>query len=97
MHARGPPWGCRSGPDEAGADPARAVVPPPHLPAKTNGFCARMHWPPRAGWNGPHRDRGGASSMHIYALCLCSLFSPWSIHEGSAIIGESDGVGSGAA
>jgi hypothetical protein len=38
-------------------DPARAVVTPPYLPAKTNGFYALMRWTLRAVWRGPRADR----------------------------------------
>jgi hypothetical protein len=55
------------------SNPRRAVVAPPHLPAKTNGFYALMRQALEAVWRGPRRDRHLDSSMHFYAPYLCGL------------------------
>lgn len=68
-----PPLGGGSVRDEAGADRARAVVTPPHLPAKTNGFYALMRRSFGTVPRGPPGDWRPGSSMHFYALWLCSL------------------------
>lgn len=68
-----PPPGAGSVPNEAGADPARAVVTPPHLPAKMNGFYALMRPALGAAWCERHGGRWADSSMHFYAPWLCSL------------------------
>ncbi|SOT45114.1 hypothetical protein F01_50170 [Burkholderia cenocepacia] len=43
--------------------PMRAVVTPPHLPAKTSGFYAHMHGPPKAAQHGPRGEGRADSSM----------------------------------
>lgn len=50
----------------------RAVVPPPHLPANTNGFYALMRWALRTGRRGPRDGRRGDFVMQFYAPWLCS-------------------------
>lgn len=52
---------------------ARAVVTPPHLPAKSSGFYAGMHRSFRPGQRGPRGEWLTDSSMHRYAPWLCAL------------------------
>ncbi len=72
-----PPWGCGSGPDEAGADPARAVVTPPHLPAKMNGFYALMRQSLTA-------DRHGSRSLRMVDFFV-QFYAPWLCDVGTTI------------
>lgn len=51
----------------------RAVVTPPHLPAKMNDFYALMRRALGPAWHGPRGNRRVDSSMHFYAPCLCRL------------------------
>lgn len=53
-------------------DPARAVVTPPHLPAKMNVFYALMHRRLVAARCGLRGDWRPGSSMQSYAPWLCS-------------------------
>jgi hypothetical protein len=54
-------------PRNAARGPARAVVAPPHLPAKTNSFYAGMHRLLRAGQYRPRGDRRGSFVVQFYA------------------------------
>lgn len=65
--------GAGSESEDADSDPARAVVTPPHLPAKTNAFYALMRRALAAVWRGPRGDRRADFSMRFYAPWLCSL------------------------
>lgn len=67
------PLGAGAVPNEAGSVPARAIVTPPHLPAKMNGFYAGMRRALGAAWRGSRGDGEGESSTRFYALWLCSL------------------------
>ena len=69
--------------EEAGSEPARAVVTPPHLPAKTNGFYALMRPALTAAWRGPRGGRRADSSMQFYAPWLCSL----GVADASTVLG----------
>ncbi|CAG9259196.1 hypothetical protein BDI4_60104 [Burkholderia diffusa] len=53
--------------------PARAVVTPPHLPAKMNGFYALMHPALGAAGRGPRGGQRPDSSMQFYAPWLCNV------------------------
>ncbi|QPB09452.1 putative membrane protein [Burkholderia phage Mana] len=86
-HAR-----ARSAPEDGASDPARAVVTPPHLPAKTNGFYALMRPALGAAWRGPRGGRRADSSMQFYAPWLCSLGVSWLALGSSAIIDDSRGA-----